>query len=73
MRYIDERILSLATRRGFVDTFWAELRERRSVQPDTSQQDVFEYLENLYEAEFGSPQFSSFGAFRKWRDRHSAK
>lgn len=73
MKSIDDKVYSLVTRRGFVDTFWKELRSQRQERPDTSHEDVFWYLEDLFEEEFGEPQFGSFGAFRKFRDRHSAK
>ena len=73
MRNIDDTLYSLVTRRGFVDAFWKELRRRRAERPETSHQEVFYYLEDLYEEEFGTPQFGSFGAFRKWRDRNSMK
>ena len=73
MRYIDETVYQLATRRGYVDAFWLELRRQRAVRPDTSHEEVYEFLEGLYEKEFGAPQFRTFGAFRLWRDRHSVK
>lgn len=69
VKIIEELTHSLVTRAGFVDAFWRVLRARRMEDPGVTQQDVYEYLESLYEKEFGSPQFRTFGAFRKWRDR----
>ena len=69
VKIIEEITHSLVTRAGFVDTFWRVLRQWRAENPGVTQQDVYEYLEGLYEEEFGSPQFRTFGAFRKWRDR----
>lgn len=70
VKAIDELTYSLVTRAGFVDTFWRVLVMSRTENPEVTHQDVYEYLEGLYEEEFGSPQFRTFEAFRKWRDRY---
>lgn len=59
----------IATRIGFVEVFWEDLAARRRANAKTSHFDVFLDLELLYEDTFGRELFTSFDAFRKFRDR----
>lgn len=67
---ISEKALRLVTREGFVDEFWKCLKAARGRGLNPSQREIYEELEHLYEKTFKSPQFGSFDAFRKYRDRH---
>jgi len=67
---ISDKAVRIATRDGFVSEFWHDLNVRRVAGEDVTHQDVYEDLSRLYEGTFGRPQFSSFDAFRKYRDRH---
>lgn len=64
-----ERERRIATKEGFIAEFWDELRRRRRDVPTTTQISVYYYLNDLYEQAFGSPLWSSWDAFRKFRDR----
>jgi len=66
---INDNVRPLVTRRGFVRAFWRELRRRRGEDPTLTQEDIYNELEDCYREAFGEPQFPSFQAFRKWRDR----
>lgn len=70
MRLIDETILGMASRRGFVEAFWRTLREMREEDPAVTQRQAFDRLHYLCESIFGSVPFGTYDAFRMWRDRH---
>ena len=60
----------LATRNGFIATFWEELAERKKAGAEhATQLEVYEELEAEIEAAIGSPVFPSFDAFRQYRNR----
>lgn len=70
IRMVDEMVLEMASRRGFVEAFWRTLREMRETDPAVTQRRVFERLSGICEGTFGSRPFRTFDAFRVWRDRH---
>ena len=70
IRLIDETILGMASRPGFVDSFWHTLREMREEEPATTQRQAYERLCGICESNSLSPPFDSFDSFRMWRDRH---
>lgn len=59
----------LASRRGFVDEFWARLKRYRAEGKNVTHKQVFEELNDYWESEIGEPRFPSFNAFRKCRDK----
>ncbi len=63
----------LVTDKGFIEAFWARLRERRLKEPSVSQEAVFEELNEEYRSVFGEDRFPSFDAFRKCRERNYSK
>lgn len=60
-------ILSIATRRRFCQTFWRELARRRREDPSVTRREVFECLEDSYEAIFGEILWT-WEAFRHSRE-----
>lgn len=67
---ITEKAKRIATRSGFVEEFWRDLAESRRIGYTLTQEDIFKDLNALYSRSFGQSAFSSFDAFRKYRDRH---
>lgn len=63
----------LITETSFIETFWRELRSRRTVGSRITHKQLFEELNDFYEEETGEPRFPSFDAFRKCRDRKVSK
>lgn len=59
----------LASRRGFVEEFWARLKGYRAEGRNVTHIDVFNELNDLWESEIGEPRFPSYNAFRKYRDK----
>lgn len=67
---ITDMAYRIATREGFLEVFWEELCRRRAEEQTTTQISVYYSLNDLYEATYGSPMWSSWEAFRKYRDRN---
>jgi hypothetical protein len=63
----------LVTDTGFIEEFWKRLAEMRAEDPTVTQEDVYEYLNDIYREAFGEDRFKSFDAFRKRRDRKIGK
>ncbi len=59
----------LVTFKSFLSHFWQEYRSGKY----RSQEDVFDYLDDIYFEQFGEHRFPSFDAFRKARDRRYRK
>lgn len=59
-------IHKLVTDAGFIEEFWRRLRE---ADPGTTQEDIFDRMNEEYKNVFGEDRFPSFDAFRKRRDR----
>lgn len=69
VKLVEEKLFSLLTRDGFVETFWRDLKVRRAQDPNTTQRQVFNTLDELYFKEIGCHQFPSYESFRMYRDR----
>ena len=69
MREIDERVWRMVTRDGFAREFWAELRRRRAVRQTTSRREVFDFLNGLFLAEFGSRHMTRSGIRGNFGDK----
>lgn len=54
---------------GFIDEFWRLYRQMQKDDPNVTQEQVFEVLNDQYREVFGIDRFKSFDAFRKQRDR----
>lgn len=67
---ITDKAYRIATREGFLEVFWEDLRQHRAEEPTTTQISVFYQLNDLYEETFGSPMWPSWDAFRKFRDKN---
>lgn len=70
IRLIDETILGMSSRAGFVEAFWRTLREMREEDPATTQRQAYDRLCGICTNNALSPPFRSFDGFRMWRDRH---
>ena len=68
MKTISDLVYCMVTRDGFVSAFWRELAAARRLDPSVTQRQVFDRLNEMFEAEFGRPRFVSFDAFRVYRD-----
>lgn len=60
----------LVSEEGFIQVFWDTLRSWRMDDPDVTQEQVFEALNDEFKEVFGVYRFKSFDAFRKRRDKH---
>ena len=63
----------LVTDAGFIAEFWRRFREMSASDPATTQESVYELLNEEYRSVFGEDRFKSFDAFRKRRDRYHSK
>lgn len=66
---VDSEIIRMLTKKGFVDLFWEKLREARKVDPATTQEDVFDLLNEKYFKVIGCTRYAGFDSFRKVRDK----
>lgn len=65
-----EEIVRMATRQGFVDVFWARLKAARRSGAVDSRKQIYDLMEEEYEAQYGQTCFPSYEAFKKYRNRH---
>ena len=63
----------LVTDAGFITEFWRRFREMSASDPSTTQEQVYDLLNEEFKSVFGEDRFKSFDAFRKRRDRSSSK
>lgn len=70
---LDELTFMTVTRDGFVSAFWALLKVYYSRGEKVSHRQVFDELNDRFEAVFGEPRWPSFDAFLKYRDRNAHK
>jgi hypothetical protein len=66
---VDSEVIRMLTKKGFSDLFWEKLREARKTDNSTSQESVFNNLNEKYLKAIGCDRYSSFDSFRKCRDR----
>ncbi len=69
----EQDIRQMMTDEGFTELFWRRLSTERKAGRKASQREIFEELNDEYEAEFGVARFPSFDAFRVKRDRRTRK
>lgn len=70
---VDREIIKMLTKRGFADLFWEKLREQRKINPCTTQEAVFDMLNEKYFEVIGCTRYSCFDSFRLVRDRKQIK
>ena len=66
---IDCEVLRMLTKKGFSDLFWERLREARKQDPCTTQEAVFDQMNEKYFASIGCTRYSCFDSFRIVRDK----
>jgi hypothetical protein len=62
---IDGDIIRMLTKEGFAALFWESLAQARREEPCTTQEEVFDTLNEKYFAAIGSLRYSSYDSFRQ--------
>jgi hypothetical protein len=62
---VDQDIMRMFTRQGFIDLFWERLQEARRSDPATSMECVFDALNNHWCEVMGELRYSSYDSFRQ--------
>jgi len=62
---VDSDIIRMLTRQGFIDLFWENFKEARKTDPSTSQEAVFNILNEKYYNAIGCTRYSSYDSFRQ--------
>jgi hypothetical protein len=65
---LDSEIIRMLTKKGFSDLFWQKLQEARKIDPCTTQEAIFNQLNQKYAAAIGCERYSSYDSFRRRRD-----
>lgn len=65
---IDSDILRMFSKQGFLEVFMETLQEARKIDDTTTQEQVFEYLNEKYFNVIGGLRYSSYDAFRRRKD-----
>jgi len=65
-----EDITRMVSRQGFINVFYNRLADSMRNGAGYSRREVYEDMEEEYEAKYGCYQFPSFDAFRKYLSRH---
>lgn len=65
-----DELKKMATRKGFVEVFWARLQERNRTGEVISMCRLYGEMAAEYEAEYKHELFPSYDAFSKWLRRH---
>jgi hypothetical protein len=66
---VDRDIIRMLTKQGFADLFWECLQETRKIDPCTTQEAVFDVLNEKYFKAIGCLRYSCFDSFRIVRDK----
>jgi hypothetical protein len=66
---IDSDVFRMLTKQGFADLFWERLCEARKENQSTTQESVFNALNEKYQKVLGETKYSSFDSFRIVRDK----
>ena len=62
---VDADVIRMFTREGFVDLFWQRLQEARRSDPATTQEAVFNSLNDHWCRVMGSFRYSCYDSFRQ--------
>ena len=65
-----DELKRMATRPGFVEVFWKRLYGCRSIGRQDTMQQIYNKMEEEFEAEYGGELFPSYTAFKKYFYRH---
>jgi hypothetical protein len=66
---IDSDVIKMLSKQGFADLFWQRLQDARKTDSSTSQETVFNALNDKYLAAIGCKRYSNYECFRKVRDK----
>ena len=66
---IDGDVMRMLTKQGFADLFWERLQEARKEDPCTTQETIFDSLNEKYFKAIGCIRYSCYESFRQVRDR----
>lgn len=66
---VDSDIIRMLTKQGFAELFWERLQEARKIEPSTTQEAVFDMMNEKYLKVIGSTRYSCFDSFRIGRDK----
>jgi hypothetical protein len=66
---IDSDVIQMLSKQGFIDLFWQRLQDARKTDSSTSQETVFNALNDKYLAAIGCKRYSNYECFRKVRDK----
>jgi predicted fused transcriptional regulator/phosphomethylpyrimidine kinase len=66
---VDSDVIRMLTKQGFADLFWERLQEAKRVDEKTTQECVFNMLNEKYEKAIGCTRYSCFDSFRIVRDK----
>ena len=66
---IDGDVMRMLTKQGFIDLFWERLQEARKELPETTQESIFDILNEKYFNAIGCMRYSCYESFRQVRDR----
>lgn len=66
---IDQDILRMFTREGFIELFWETLQRRRINEPTISERAVFDDLNDRFCQVLGEFRYSSYDSFRQQKTR----
>jgi len=62
---IDSEVIRMLSKQGFADLFWEKLQEARKKNPSTTQEDVFDKLNEKYYNAIGCTRYSCYDSFRQ--------
>ena len=62
---VDSDIIRMLTKQGFAELFWERLQEARKVEPCTTQEAVFDMMNEKYEKVIGCTRYSCYDSFRQ--------
>lgn len=64
-REVDSEVIQMLTRQGFLCLFWVKFQEKCKINPDVRREDVFNELNNKYQAAIGCSRYSNYESFRR--------
>jgi len=62
---VDNQVIRMFTRQGFIEVFWEELQARRKDNPKITEKAVFDMLNQKFYEIFNEFRYSSYDSFRQ--------
>jgi hypothetical protein len=62
---VDADVIRMLTKQGFADLFWERLCEARKIEPSTTQEAVFDAMNEKYYNAIGCTRYSCYDSFRQ--------